>query len=112
MAFMALKGGAIGRMFNDFPASIGYLGFSVVTYAMCLGRLMFVRRFVVYIGHLSYELYLIHMIVYLLVTAFLTTVFGLNSTIFISLLGVLPLAIFLSRYLISAYALFFQHGTR
>jgi len=112
MAFMAIKGGNLGRTFNDFPASIGYLGFSVVVYSMCLGRLMFVRKFIVYIGHLSYELYLIHMIVYLLATAFLTAVIGLNSTIFISLLGVLPVAIILSRYLVSAYALFFQHGTR
>lgn len=112
MAYMAINGGVLGRTFNDFPASIGFFSFSVIVYSLCLGKLMFIRRFIIYIGYLSYELYLLHMIVFLLITTLLTKIIGLDLNVFIALIFVLPTAILLSRGFVSFYGRYFDPGIR
>lgn len=64
MAIMALEGGTLGKIFNDIPASIGFCSFVAMVYA--LFRQALISRFVIYVGKFSFELYLLHMIVFLM----------------------------------------------
>jgi len=63
MAVMALKGGDLGRVFNDIPSAIGYT--SLVAFVYWLLRAGGQgRQVLVWIGSISYELYLLHILVF------------------------------------------------
>jgi peptidoglycan/LPS O-acetylase OafA/YrhL len=97
MAIMALKGGRLGQTFNDLPASVGYTCFVASTYIV-LAKLKPIRSFLAYIGQISYELYLLHMLSFLLLNKLLIKLTGLNPNIFVSILVVLPISIMISKY--------------
>jgi len=62
-AFLALKGGHIGKLLNDIPALIGYSGIAVWIYQLCVGP---INKFFLFTGRISYPLYLLHFLVLLL----------------------------------------------
>jgi peptidoglycan/LPS O-acetylase OafA/YrhL len=59
-AFLALKGGTIGKLLNDIPALIGYGCIAVWLYRLKIGAL---NRFFLFTGRISYSLYLIHVLI-------------------------------------------------
>jgi peptidoglycan/LPS O-acetylase OafA/YrhL len=59
-AFLALKGGTIGKLLNDIPALIGYGCVAIWIYRLQIGA---VNRFFFFTGRISYSLYLIHVLV-------------------------------------------------
>lgn len=68
-AILALKVGIIGKMVNDIPALAGYTLIAVWIYYL---KLNLVNRFVLYIGKISYSLYLVHTLVIMMISYFLT----------------------------------------
>jgi len=68
MAALALKGGRWGRTFNDIPALIGYLALCILVFQLGKNRLAFIRRALTKIGSYSYEVYLLHILILLIVT--------------------------------------------
>jgi peptidoglycan/LPS O-acetylase OafA/YrhL len=59
-AFLALKGGVIGKLMNDIPALIGYGCIAIWIYRVQIGA---VNRFFLFTGRISYSLYLIHVLI-------------------------------------------------
>jgi len=98
MATLSLVGGVVGKTFNDIPALMGYASLSVLFYLICKRKLKVVNSFVVYVGRISYELYLTHMIVFILINMFFINVLGFKMNIFYSLLVLLPLAVAIASY--------------
>jgi peptidoglycan/LPS O-acetylase OafA/YrhL len=65
MAAMSLKMGQFGRVLNDFPAFAAYLSLTIFIYrAGLLPVLSFVNKGVLFVSQWSYELYLVHFIVF------------------------------------------------
>ncbi len=89
---MAIKGGRFGRIFNDIPTLIGYISLTVLIYSICKNRFKIVKNIILYIGKLSYELYLTHMFAFVLLNDFLTRILILKSNIFF-ILYVLPVSL-------------------
>lgn len=58
-AAMALKGGEVGRLFNDIPALIGYACLAIVLFRF---KIDWLHRFMVYSGGISFSLFLLHML--------------------------------------------------
>lgn len=92
---LALKGGNIGRTFNDIPASIGYTSLCIIAYSICSKRLLSIKNIMIYVGKVSFELYLIHIVIFILVHRVFIQ-FLKSSNIFISLLIYLPIALLFS----------------
>lgn len=99
MALMAIKGGRIGRTFNDIPASIGYVSLSALLFSISSSSIQPLKRFFILVGKSSYELYLTHMIIFLLLRDLIETITNHKSNIFISLLLILPAAIVSSCFI-------------
>ncbi len=59
-AYMALKGGDFGRIYNDFPALIGYSSLAIFIYMLKIKAL---NKFILYTGKISFALYLVHMLI-------------------------------------------------
>lgn len=59
-AFLAIKGGAIGKIFNDLPALLGYSSIAIFIYLLQIKPL---NRFMLYTGKISFALYLIHFLI-------------------------------------------------
>ena len=97
MALMAIKGGRIGQTFNDIPASIGYTSLSAFLFSISSQVITPLKKFLIFIGKLSYELYLTHMIIFLLLSDIVEIVTKNKSNIFISLLLILPITILCSQ---------------
>ena len=71
MVLMILKMGAVGRIFNDIPALIGYAGLSIFLFKFSKKWLPPVERFFRWVGGFSYTLYLTHILVLELFLMFL-----------------------------------------
>ncbi len=95
MALMALKGGDVGKIFNDIPASIGYLSLSALLFSIFNKLIKPIKSFFIFIGKISYELYLVHMLIYILLNNIYESLFS-TSNILISLFLILPLTILIS----------------
>lgn len=73
MAAMSLKMGQFGRILNDFPAFIAYLSITVFIYRMGSHKLLtFFNKGILAISNWSYELYLVHFIIFSSVLYFLS----------------------------------------
>lgn len=59
-AYMAWNGGLL-KLYNDIPSLFGYLSVALIIYKV---KVRFVNRFFEWASVFSYELYLIHMLVY------------------------------------------------
>lgn len=93
MATMALAGGRLGQTFNDIPSLIGISALAAFVFAICRGHLLWIKKSIVWVGRFSYEWYLTHMVVYLLVVLFLSSVLHVELNLFISLFLILPISI-------------------
>lgn len=89
-AFLAMKGGVVGKMFNDIPALIGYASIAVWFYLI---RIDVINQFFVFTGKLSFPLYLLHALILHIALAFPEQV---------PMLGMLSVSI-LVTYLASAW---------
>lgn len=96
MALMVSKGGRLGQTFNDIPASLGYTCLTATMYIL-LSKVNTIRSLVAYTGKISYELYLLHMISFLLFNRFIFHLFGITENIFTALLFILPISILIAR---------------
>ncbi|MBN1804782.1 MAG: acyltransferase family protein [Sedimentisphaerales bacterium] len=94
MAFMAIKGERVGKTFNDIPASIGYVSVSAFLFSVSGNFIKPLKRFLIFVGKLSYELYLTHMIVFILLRDLIG---ASNTNIIVSLFLILPIAILVSN---------------
>jgi peptidoglycan/LPS O-acetylase OafA/YrhL len=59
-AVMGLKGGPMGRIFNDLPALFGYGALCILIYRLKIGL---VNRFIFFTAKLSFAIFLIHFLV-------------------------------------------------
>lgn len=95
MAVMALKWGAVGKAFNDLPASIGYMATAALAYRMTTTWAP-AKNAVVFVGKVSYELYLLHVCVFLFANHMMSEWLHFKPNIFSALLLVFPLALWLA----------------
>lgn len=107
MATLSLKGGGIGRTLNDLFASLGFLSLSAFAYAVCQNRLRLINQALIYIGKISYELYLVHMIVWYLGNKLLTSL-SIEPGMAHTFLLIFPAAILLAHWLMGALQRFYQ----
>jgi peptidoglycan/LPS O-acetylase OafA/YrhL len=118
MAWMALAGGPIGRVLNDIPASIGYCAFCAFLYQMTAHHGRFLRRALSGLGRISYELYMLHVLIVLVVTDWLGGANRPGSMLLYSAVLIFPIALaaaklyaeFNKKWLYPALARF-QRGT-
>lgn len=96
MAFMAIKAGHIDQVFNDIPASLGYVSLSILVFSLMTRYLPPLKKAMLFIGRYSYEIYLFHMIVFLLLRDFVEKILHYHSSLLLSILVFVPAAIFLS----------------
>ncbi|PYF76871.1 acyltransferase family protein [Pedobacter nutrimenti] len=80
-AFLALKGGDVGQLFNDIPALIGYTGLAVLIYNL---GIVIVNRFFLFTGKVSYALYLLHVLV-ITIVLYVVHYFNISSPLSLSL---------------------------
>jgi len=59
-AFLALRGGEIGKVFNDIPALLGYSSIAIFFYFL---KIRPFNQFMLYTGKISFALYLVHMLI-------------------------------------------------
>jgi len=59
-AFLALKAGSIGKVFNDIPALIGYLAIAVFIFQL---KIIPLNKFMLYTSRISYSFFLIHILI-------------------------------------------------
>lgn len=92
MGVLALKGGRAGSLLNDFPAAIGYTALVICFYTICLKIGPFLIRCFKAVGRISYELYLVHPFVAIVVVKVLYNQAQLRLTYTESLL-IAPVAL-------------------
>lgn len=96
MAWMILKMGPAGRIFNDIPALIGYTAFSIFFFQLGERFLPLLKRFFLWVGGFSYSMYLIHILV---LETWLRLLESLHLPVnWLSLLPFLPLALLAGRF--------------
>ncbi|WP_161626833.1 acyltransferase family protein [Desulfospira joergensenii] len=105
MALLALKGGQAGQTFNDVPASIGYLSTVAVMYLL-VSNCRKIRSFINYMGKISYELYLLHKLLFLLSNKILQEYAGVNTGVLTSLFIAFPISIVIAKYFSSLTNIF------
>jgi len=59
-SLMALKLGAIGQTFNDFPALFGYTALSLLIFSL---QVNWINRYILFTAKISYPLFLIHILI-------------------------------------------------
>lgn len=67
MGLLAVYGGTVGRALNDIPAATGYTALVALTYALTKKTKLIVKLFT-FIGSISYELYLTHVFVAMVIS--------------------------------------------
>jgi peptidoglycan/LPS O-acetylase OafA/YrhL len=97
---IALYGGRTGQTLNDIPALFGYTGLVILIYNY-LEKIEFIKNSITSLGKVSYELYLIHMLV-LFFMNHASDIFPFiwTNSILFKLLATFPAAILIS-YLFS-----------
>ncbi len=96
MALLAIKGGQIGRVVNDIPASIGFLSLSILAFSVCTYKIYIIKKLILYVSTFSYELYLILLFTLFVINKFLESILSLQLNIFISLSIVFPLTLLIA----------------
>ncbi len=97
MSLLATQGSDWGIIYNDIPAFIGIGSFSALLYQLSDKLHSKAKSWIIFAGRLSYELYLIHMVCFLLIVDIIENWLSVQSNIFISLGIILPLSILLTR---------------
>jgi len=108
VAILVLWGGNLGKVFNDPFSSSGFLCASAFLYSVLENKLDFIKRGIVFVGKISYEMYLVHMLVFLLANAFLSKIILVNTNAIYSLCLVLPLSILISNFFVKFINSFYK----
>lgn len=58
--FLAVKGGGVGKLLNDFPALVGYTLIAVFIYGL---KVNWINTFLLHLGKISFSLYLLHFLI-------------------------------------------------
>jgi peptidoglycan/LPS O-acetylase OafA/YrhL len=93
--FLALKGGEIGKLFNDIFSLIGYSLLAIFIYKL---NLKMINSFFLFLGNISMSVYLLHIIVLFIIKALLPT----SETILIviiSLTLIVPLSVVYNKFI-------------
>jgi peptidoglycan/LPS O-acetylase OafA/YrhL len=96
MAFLSLKGGIVGQIFNDVPASIGYVAIVILAYRITFKISMF-SYIISYVGIISYELYLFHMFIYALLNTLFLKFLNISPSVLMTFLIILPVSICIAK---------------
>lgn len=96
MSYMALHGGKWGVVFNDIPASIGFFSLSALIFKFTDRILPILKSSLLFIGRISFALYLIHIIIFLICIEIITQLFTFNPNLYIALGCILPFTILLT----------------
>lgn len=94
MGVMAMKFKRVGQTFNDIPAAIGFFSLTCLLFLICEKYKL--NNMIQYVGVISYELYLIHMFIFLIVSLLFAKITGFGINVFISLFVVIPVSILVS----------------
>lgn len=81
-ALLAWNGGWL-KLYNDIPSLVGYLSVALLIYKI---GIKFVNRFFEWANRFSYELYLVHSLIFVVVAFFLKGIIPLYVVIVISLM--------------------------
>ncbi|MEL6262640.1 MAG: acyltransferase [Cyanobacteria bacterium J06626_6] len=90
--FMAMQGGPIWKAFNDMPTVVGFVALTVLAYMLC-SSWRWAKRGVEFAGKISFELYLVHILVWKLAKEGLSLFADSEPTWIFKMTFVLPLAI-------------------
>jgi len=74
MGAMALKGGTVGKVFNDIPSAIGYTSLVAFLYTVLAPSSQvgtWLRKGLLFTGSISYEIYLTHMLIFSIFSFFM-----------------------------------------
>ena len=82
-AFMAWNGGLL-KLYNDIPSLVGYLSVALLICKIGIG---IINRFFEWTNSFSYELYLVHSLVFVIMTALLTSLVPASIILTISLVA-------------------------
>lgn len=104
MAIMAMKGGRIGQTFNDIPAALGYTSLSALIFSITSKTIKPLNRLLIFIGGISFELYLTHMVTFILLTNLFEFIVKIEADILVSLVGILPISTLLAYLLHKLFA--------
>lgn len=98
MGILATAGGIAGRVFDDIPASLGYVALSALCFQLSERMLPWLNTAFVRLGPFSYQLYLLHSLTYAIIMPWATRLNPGGPGIAHSVLIALPLAL-LAAYL-------------
>ena len=87
-AFMAWNGGVL-KLYNDIPSLVGYLSIALLIYKI---GLKMVNKFFEWSNNFSYELYLIHSMVYNIIAYLLSSYFPLFVLLVVKIMAAYVLA--------------------
>ncbi|MEL6603403.1 MAG: acyltransferase [Cyanobacteria bacterium J06614_10] len=90
--FMAMQGDPVWNAFNDVPTVIGFGALTVLAYGLC-DRWKWVKRGVEFVGKISFELYLVHILVWKLIKGLFLVVSSGEPTWIFKMTFVLPVAV-------------------
>lgn len=71
LLFLHLQAGTFARIFNDIPLSLIFFSVSIMSYRFLRNCVPVIVQIMFWIGHISYSLYLVHMLCLALVIYFL-----------------------------------------
>lgn len=97
-AILSIKGGSLGFTLNMFPAAISFVSLTILMYSLLSSSTVFakVRQYFVSIGHLSYELYLVHGVLATIAIKFIFLNMSQSMIIALNFLLVLPVALLIA----------------
>lgn len=93
---LAIKGGRVGKSFNDIFSLGGFFSLSVLCYWFLNKYFKCGKNAFLFIGRVSYELYLIHMVVLILIANVVFETVSVTNNIILTLACILPTAILLA----------------
>lgn len=98
-AFLALEGGEVGRMLNDFPALVGYGALAVWIFKLNMKP---VNDFFIFTGKISFALYLLHFMI-LYIALLLHDTFSENIVLLAAMVITYGVAVFYNKAMVHVY---------
>ena len=96
-AILSAKAGSFGSTLNIFPAALSFTALTILVYSLSSNPMLSrLRASIIFIGNISYELYLIHGFLLTATLRFLFSSYNSSLIIGLNFLLVLPVAIVLS----------------
>jgi len=96
-AILPAKAGGLGSTLNIFPAALSFTALTILSYSLCSKRILgWLKNRIIFVAHISYELYLIHGSLVTSALKFLFSNFNHNLVILLNFLVILPFAVLLA----------------